>query len=373
MLPWATKNEPATFLESLFTAVSASCVTGLVVQDTATYWSFFGQMVILLLIQIGGFGVITVTMLFTQLARKTISLKQRSILQDALTAPQADDIVRLTGFIVKTTFLLELFGTILLAPVFCKEFGLLHGLWYALFHSVSAFCNAGFDLMGIYEPYTSLTMFTDSPYVLSIIMCLIVTWEDIRTRKLQIRHYTMQSKVILLCTAILIAGPAVYLFFGECSALPLPERCWNALFQSVTARTAGFNTINLASWSETGLLIMIMLMLIGGSPGSTAGGMKTTTLAVLCSTLLSVLQQKKDTQIFYRRIAENTVRTAFSIASLYFILSGVSGVIISQIEQLPLLTCWFETASALGTVGLSLGITCELTASYSCILAVSAV
>ena len=375
MLPWATKNEPATFLESLFTAVSASCVTGLVVQDTATYWSFFGQMVILLLIQIGGFGVITVTMLFTQLARKTISLKQRSILQDALTAPQADDIVRLTGFIVKMTFLLELFGTILLAPVFCKEFGLLHGLWYALFHSVSAFCNAGFDLMGIYEPYASLTMFTGRPYVLSIIMCLIViggigflTWEDIRTRKLQIRHYTMQSKVILLCTGVLIAGPAVYLFFGECSALPLPERCWNALFQSVTARTAGFNTIDLASWSETGLLIMILLMLIGGSPGSTAGGMKTTTLAVLCSTLLSVLQQKKDTQIFYRRIAENTVRIAFSTASLYFILSGVSGVIISQIEQLPLLTCWFETASALGTVGLSLGITCELTASSKCIL-----
>ena len=375
MLPWAAQKGKAPFFDALFTAVSASCVTGLIVQDTATYWSFFGQAVILLLIQIGGLGVITVAMLFTQLARKTISLKQQSILQDAITAPQVGDIIRLTGFVVKTTLFLELLGAILLAPVFCSEFGMLQGIWYALFHSVSAFCNAGFDLMGIYTPYASLTIFADNAYVLSIIMCLIIiggigflTWEDVRIHKHHIHRYTMQSKVILFCTVLLIICPALYFFRFELPGITFAERCLNALFQAITARTAGFNTIDLTKWNDAGLLIMIFLMLIGGAPGSTAGGMKTTTCAVLASTLLAVLRQKKDTQIFYRRIAEQTVRTAFSIAFLYFMLSAVSGAIISQIEQLPLLTCWFETASALGTVGLSLGITHELNILSKCIL-----
>ncbi|MBQ2777694.1 MAG: Trk family potassium uptake protein, partial [Peptococcaceae bacterium] len=365
----------APFFDALFTAVSASCVTGLIVQDTATYWSFFGQAVILLLIQIGGLGVITTAMVFTRLSRRTISLKQRSILQDAITAPQVGGIVRLTSFIVKTSIIIELLGAILLAPVFCSEFGMLRGIWYALFHSVSAFCNAGFDLMGSYAPYASLTMFSASPYMLSIIMCLIViggigflTWEDIRVHKHHLRRYTMQSKTILSCAMLLIIGPALYFFCFELSDLPLAKRCQNALFQAVTTRTAGFNTVVLSKFSETGFLIIIILMLIGGAPGSTAGGMKTTTCAVLFGTLVSVLRQKKDTQLFRRRIAAHTVRTAFSVACFYFLLCIVSGSIICQIEHLPLLYCLFETASALGTVGLSLGITHELSAVSKCIL-----
>lgn len=374
-LPGAAAQGETNFLDALFTATSAACVTGLVVYDTATHWSLLGQIIILLLIQIGGLGVITVAMLFTQLARKTISLKQRSILQEAITAPKVGGIVKLTGFIVKTFLLLELFGALLLAPVFCDDLGLWNGIWYALFHSISAFCNAGFDLMGLQTPYASLTVFSNRPYVLTVIMALIVlggigflTWNDIRLHKLQFRRYTMQSKAILISTFLLIALPASYFYFFEFIDLPQSERISNALFQSVTARTAGFNSVDLTLLSEIGLLILIALMLIGGAPGSTAGGMKTTTASVIFATFFSVLRQKKDTQLFQRRVAESAVRTAFSLALLYVLLSLTAGCIISYIENIPLLEALFESASALGTVGLSLGHTPYLGSASKCIL-----
>lgn len=375
MLPGAADQESTGFLDALFTAASAACVTGLVVHDTATHWSLFGQFIILLLIQIGGLGVITVAMGFARLARKTISLKQRSILQEAITAPKVGGIVKLTGFIVKTFLLLELAGFLLLAPVFCSDLGFWKGLWYALFHAVSAFCNAGFDLMGQQMPYASLTAFATQPYVLAVIMTLIIlggigflTWDDIRLYRLQFARYTMQSKAILITTVLLITLPCCYFFCFELSHLPLSERIGNALFQSVTARTAGFNSVDLTQFSEIGLLIFIILMLIGGAPGSTAGGMKTTTASVVCATLFSVLRQKRDTQMFHRRVAENAVRTAFSLALLYVVLSILAGCIISHIENLALLSCIFESASALATVGLSLGLTPELGNISKCIL-----
>ena len=367
-LPFATGDGTgASFQDALFTATSAVCVTGLVIHDTATYWSLFGQAVILLLIQIGGMGVVTVAVAIAAASGRKIGLMQRSIMQEAISAPHVGGIVRRTKFILKTTLLIELIGAVLLAPVFCKDFGITRGLWYALFHSVSAFCNAGFDLIGVREPFSSLTAYASVPVVNFTVMALIitggigfVTWEDMKKNKWHLKKYRMQSKVILSVTSFLIIAPAVYFFFCEFSGLPLTERILSSLFQSVTPRTAGFNTADLTGISEVGLMLMIVLMLIGGSPGSTAGGMKTTTAAVLLSSAMSVFRKKEHTHFFKRRIPDDTVRNAATVLLMYVVLFLSGGMIISYIENLPLVSALFETASAIGTVGLSLGITPEL-------------
>lgn len=365
MLPAATRDGAgAAFSDALFTATSAVCVTGLVVRDTATYWSFFGQAVILLLLQIGGMGVVTISVLLAMMSGRKISLRQRSTMQESISAHQMGGIVRLVGFIITASAVMELLGTALLSPVFCREFGLCRGLWYGVFHSVSAFCNAGFDLMGVREAYSSLTAFPQNPVVNATVMTLIIvggigfaTWDDIRVNGLRMKRYRMQTKVILLTTLCLILIPAYYFYQLEWNDLPLPQRVWCALFQSVTTRTAGFNTLDLTGLSETGLALMCILMLVGGSPGSTAGGMKTTTFAVLLSTAVSVFRRREHTQFFGRRIAEETIREAATILTMYLTLFLLGGFVISRVENLPLLHCLFETASAVGTVGLTLGLT----------------
>lgn len=368
MLPLSTRSgQGASFSDTLFTATSAVCVTGLVVQDTASYWSLFGQAIILLLIQIGGMGVVTIAVAISAASGKTISLKQRSTMQEAISAPQMGGIVHLTGFIIRMTILIELSGAAVMAPAFCQEFGFPKGIWYAIFHSVSAFCNAGFDLMGIKSPYSSLTAYAAHPTINLAVMTLILTggvgfmtWDDIRTNRFHLRKYRMQSKVILITTTLLVILPALYFFFLELPFTSLSEKVWASLFQSVTLRTAGFNTVDLNRFSETGLALMIILMLIGGAPGSTAGGMKITTFAVMLSTAASVFKRKAHTVFFGRRISDDTIRNAATIFMMYLVLFLTGGFIISKIEHLPLLTCLFETASAVGTVGLTLGITPEL-------------
>lgn len=375
-LPGSARDGTRTaFSEALFTAVSAVCVTGLVVQDTATHWSVFGQAIILLLIQIGGMGVVTIAIAISTASGKSISLKQRSTMQDAISAPNMGDIVRLTGFIIRMTILFELLGALALAPTFCNRFGLIKGIWYAIFHSISAFCNAGFDLMGINTPYSSLTHFAVHPMVNLTVMALIIiggigftTWDDIRINRHHIKKYRMQSKVLLTATGLLLLLPALYFFFFELTQGPLTERLWQSLFQAVTPRTAGFNTVDLNLFSERGLAVTILLMLIGGSPGSTAGGMKTTTLAVLLSTAISVFNHREYTHFFGRRVANDTLREAVTILMLYLVLFLISGFLISSMEGLPLLPCFFEAASAIGTVGLTLGITPTLGQSSRLIL-----
>lgn len=377
-LPFSTRDgHGALFSDALFTATSAVCVTGLVVQDTATYWSTFGQAVIIALIQIGGMGVVTVAIAISSFSGKQISLKQRSTMQEAISAHKVGGIVRLTGFIIKMTIIFELLGAVIMAPTFCKEFGVLKGIWYAVFHSISAFCNAGFDLMGAKTPYSSLTYFVDNPVINFVIMSLIIiggigfmTWDDIKVNKHHVRKYRMQSKVILITTVLLISLPALYFFLFEFGDKPMGERIWSSLFQSVTPRTAGFNTADLTLISETGTAITIMLMLIGGSPGSTAGGMKTTTLAVLFSTAISVFRRREHTHFFGRRVNDDTIRNAATILMMYVILFLTGGFLISHIESLPLLTCLYETASAIGTVGLTLGITPNLEIASQIILTV---
>ena len=373
MLPISSRSgEMISFLNALFTATSATCVTGLVVFDTVTHWSVFGQAVILLLIQIGGMGVVTITVLAAVISGKKIGLMQRSTMQEAISAPKVGGIIRLTSFILKATVIIELTGALLMLPVFWKDFGPGKGIWYALFHSISAFCNAGFDLMGNAQPFSSLTAYAGNGYINVIIMSLIViggigfiTWDDIRHKGLHFRNYRLQSKMILITTAVLILIPFLFFYFKEFGSqvwgdLSSKDKAIAAMFQSVTPRTAGFNTVDLNLFSEAGRTIVILLMLIGGSPGSTAGGMKTTTVAVLTMTLFAVFKRKEDTECFGRRVEGDTIKYAASILLMYSALSILGGIVISCVENLPMLTCLFETASAIGTVGLTLGITSQL-------------
>ena len=368
MLPIATITGCVTpFNEALFTATSAVCVTGLIIQDTGSYWSGFGQAVILTLIQIGGLGVITVAASFALLSGRKISLMQRSTMQDAISAPKVGGIVRLTRFILWGTFLIELLGALAMLPVFCCDYGW-RGIWMAVFHSISAFCNAGFDILGTKSNlYPSLTSYASSPSINFTIMLLIVTggigfltWDDIWENKWHFRHYRMQSKVILVTTSLLIALPAAFFFFTDFSALPTEKRLLTSLFQSVTPRTAGFNTVALPAMSSASQGLMVLLMLIGGSPGSTAGGIKTTTLAVLLANAAATFRQCENAQLFGRRIDCSTIKTATTILTMYLTLFFGGAVFISTYENLPLVSCLFETASAVGTVGLTLGITPQL-------------
>ena len=368
MLPFATRDGlGASFPDALFTAVSATCVTGLVVRDTATYWSAFGQAALLVMIQVGGMGVVTMAVAIAVVSGKKISLMQRSTMQEAISAPKVGGIVQLTGFILRWTFIFELAGAAVLATVFIPRFGPGRGVWYSVFHAVSAFCNAGFDLMGVQEAFSSMTGFAAQPVVnLTLIVLITVggigfmTWEDVGTNGLRIRRYRMQTKVVLFAAIVLLLLPAAYLFCFELNGLPLHERVWASLFQSATMRTAGFNTVDFHIVSESGQAMMIVLMLTGGAPGSTAGGMKTTTLVVLLSTAVAVFRRRADTQLCGRRLDDDIVRRAATILTMYVLLFLVGGCVISRVEGLPLMSCLFETASAVGTVGVTLGLTPSL-------------
>lgn len=367
MLPFSSSARNFTpFPSALFTAVSAVCVTGLVVYDTAAYWSMFGQFVIMLMIQIGGLGIVTVAVATAMISGRKIGLMQRSTMQESISAPKVGGIVRLTGFILKITFSAEILGAVCILPVFCKEFGF-KGVWMSLFHSVSAFCNAGFDLMGTKEAFSSLTSYSANTIINIVIMLLIIVggigflvWEDINKNKFHWNKYRMQTKVVLTTTLVLTVFPAIYFYFREFSALSGKERILSSLFQAVTPRTAGFNTADLNNLSSSGKMITIMLMLIGGSPGSTAGGMKTTTVAVLFFSAVSVFHRKDSVECFDRRVADSAIKNASAILLMYLVLFIAGGIIISETENLPLMPCLFETASAIGTVGLSLGITTSL-------------
>ena len=368
MLPISSSAGVVTpFDKTLFTATSAVCVTGLVVVDTGSYWSAFGQAVILLLIQTGGLGVITVVASFSMVSGRKISLMQRSTMQDAISAPKVGGIVRLTKFILQGTFLIELIGAILMLPVFCRDYGW-KGIWMSVFHSVSAFCNAGFDILGTTEQtFPSLTGYIANPLINIVIMLLIViggigflTWDDFCTNKWNLKRYRLQSKIILVTTAVLILLPAVFFFLSDFAGFSMGKRILASFFQSVTLRTAGFNTADLGAMNDSSKAIMILMMLIGGSPGSTAGGMKTTTFAVLILNAFATFRSREDAGAFGRRFDVQVIKNAATIAMLYLMLFFGGGIIISAYEGLPVLTCFYEAASAIGTVGLTLGVTPDL-------------
>ena len=371
-LPIATKDGlGASFPDALFTATSATCVTGLILHDTFTYWSFFGQFIILLLIQIGGMGVVTISIVIFTLSGKRISLKQRYIMQESISISQNGGIIRFTIFILQAMIVMELLGAFLLSYRFIPRMGIAEGVWAGLFHSISAFCNAGFDLMGQFKPYDSLCSYVGDPLINIVLMLLIIiggigfmVWDDLYVNRLNFRHYRFQTKLVLIVTSLLILFPTLFFFFYELSlpqwdSLSGTERLFAALFQAVTPRTAGFNTIDQTALSPQSVLVTILLMLIGGSPASTAGGLKTTTIAVIILCMISFMRRRDGVEVFNRRIPPQIIANAVTLLAFYLGAVIFSSLFISILDGLPVSACLFETSSAIATVGLSVGVSAE--------------
>ncbi|MBQ7992277.1 MAG: Trk family potassium uptake protein [Solobacterium sp.] len=364
-LPFAAADGQAvSFVDALFTSTSASCVTGLVLFETGVKWSLFGKIVILVLIQIGGLGVVTAVVAAQVLRGKRIGIVSRLTMQDAVSAPQTGGIIRFMLFFLNVTLLIEGIGALLLSFVFMREFGFLKGAGYAVFHSVSAFCNAGFDILGTSESFASLAAYRSSVLVNLVIILLIVigglgftTWRDLLDCHFHLKKLRLQSKIILSMTVILITLPFLFFYFLEFAEAQGSERVLAALFQAVTPRTAGFSTVDYGKMSEPSLLLSIVLMMTGGAPGSTAGGFKVTTLAVIILSARAVTKKNTDAVCFRRRLDEETIHRAAALVTVYVLLLLAGTLILSISEQLPVLACMFECASALGTVGLTTGIT----------------
>lgn len=371
MLPCATRDGiGAGPVTALFTATSASCVTGLVLQDTATYWSLFGQLVILALIQIGGLGFMTIAIFFFRLISKKSSLRERAVMAESINTTRMGDFSRIVRKIVIGTIALESAGGILLATYFVRqpELGFFKGVYYGFFHAISAFCNAGFDLMGGYSSFTSLS---DNILVNAVLIILIVVggigflvWDDITACRFSFRKFSLHTKTVLTVTAILVLGGAVLLFVFEHNNTgidkPLSEEIWVALFGSVTARTAGFNTVDTAALSSASKLITIILMFIGGSSGSTAGGVKTTIVAVILIFLIAGMRGQDNIHFYKRRIRDDILRKSVIIISTNLLLLLFGATVLCAVQGVSITDAVFETTSAISTVGMTTGITRDL-------------
>lgn len=356
-------------LTAVFTATSASCVTGLIVVNTAAHWSLFGQLVILALIQVGGMGFLTMAVLISMAAKKRIGLRQRFTMQESISAPTLGGIVRLTSFIFKGVLLIEGAGALILALRFIPLLNGWKGVYYAVFHSVSAFCNAGFDLFGTFEGSGSLTYFAEDPIVNITCAALILVgglgffvWEDLYKKRFTWKKYLLQTKLVLIMLAVLVVVPTALLWIFErdgaaFAGLSGGGKLLAAFFQACTARTAGFNTVDLSMLSQAGKMIMILLMLIGGNSGSTAGGMKTTTVALLFLTVVSTIRRDNEISAFGRRVEEKALRDAVTIITIYISLAVAGAVFVSAYEGVPMIAALFETSSAVATVGLTLNLT----------------
>lgn len=373
MLPFASRSgQSVSFLEALFTATSASCVTGLIVLDTATSWSVFGQAVIICLIQVGGLGFMTIATMFSIAFKRKIGLRERMTMVESINNDNIGSILKLTKTIVIGTAIFEGIGAVLFATRFIPEFGIGKGIWYSVFHSISAFCNAGFDLMGVYEPYSSLVNHADDVVVNITVMALITlgglgffVWDDIHRNGFRFKKYSLHTKLVLTVSAILtFGGAALFLIFERDftnSGVGLGQSILNALFDSVTARTAGFNTTDTASLSPASKMLTVILMFIGGSPGSTAGGMKTTTLAVIAISTFNGIRRRQSKGIFGRRLEEDAIHKASSVAFTNITLALTGVILICAFQpEIAIPDIIFEVASAIGTVGMTTGITRDL-------------
>ena len=355
-------------LNAMFTATSATCVTGLVVYDTFTHWSLFGQIVIISMIQIGGLGFLVFISMFSVFLKKKIGVYERRLLM------QAEGNIRLSGAvvllkrIVRGTFTFEAIGAIILAFRFCPKMGLAEGIFNAIFHAISAFCNAGFDLMGKYKQFSSLSTFAEDPVVMITIMSLVViggigflVWSDIVALKTKVKKYSLHTKIALSTTAILLIGSTLLFLLLEYNGVlkdfSFFDKIINASFLAVSPRTAGFNTVDLSALSSGSEVITDLLMLIGGSPGSTAGGLKTTTFAVLILSTIAAARHDTHPQIFKRRLPDDALSQATAIFTIYVVVSLVAVVIVSTLEKCDVMTAAFEVISAIGTVGATKGLT----------------
>ncbi len=379
-LPFATASgQRADFGMSFFTAVSASTVTGFTLRDTATYWSDFGHVVILLLFQIGGLGVMTIATLFFMLMRRRVGLRQREVMVESLNSTQVGGIMRLLRLLLMITAAAEIAGALLLAVRFVPIFGFGRGLWYGFFHSVSAFCNAGFDLMGGIDS-ASMGVFAGDWYVNIILMVLIIlggigflVLADIYHCGLRFKKFSLQSKIVLSASAVLIVGGALLFWIferdGVQAGMGAGEKILTALFASVTSRNAGFVTTDASALSSGGRLVIMLLMFIGGSPGSASGGVKTTTVMVILSHALCRIRHERSVNIFGRRIEDDAVNKAVAIISVNIVLIFTGCFIICALHpELSLDRVMFEMVSALGTAGISTGLAQEIGPVSRCVI-----
>lgn len=350
-------------VDAFFTATSAVCVTGLVVADTGMDFTTFGQVVILILIQIGGLGLMSVSTMIFLLLGKKITLKERLIIQQSLNESYLGGIVRLTRDIFIVTLIIEAVGALMLSLRFIPIFGWEKGVYYSIFHSVSAFCNAGFDLMG---HYSSLINFAGDYLINITIMCLIIMGGigfsvilDIKTHRMQVRAWYLHTKIVVLTTLILVFIGFVSILFAEYNneltlgLRPVDEKIMTAMFQSVSARTAGMNSIDIGGLTDVSKFMLVILMFIGASPGSTGGGIKTTTFALILLTAISVIRGREDINVFKRRIPHSLAARALAISLISLLALALVTIALSMLEAVPFIDVLFQAASALGTVGLS--------------------
>lgn len=371
-LPAASRSgKGMPFLDALFTATSASCVTGLVVADTWQNFSLFGQLVILLLIQTGGLGFITIGSYIAVMLKRRIGLKNREAIHESVSTLQIGGVVHLVKKIVTGSLIFELTGAALLSIRFVPQFGFFKGCYMGIFHAVSAFCNAGFDLMGIREAYSSLVYYEGDVLVNLTVMALIITggtgflvWDDIHRNGLHFRKYLLHSKIVLLTTLILVFGGAILFYILErnhlFAGMSVREQVLGSLFSAVTPRTAGFNSVDTASLSDASKLFTIVLMFIGGGSGSTAGGIKVTTAAVMLLSAIAMIRGTRETNVLDRRLEEDAVKRAGAIVTINLTLALAATLILTAVQPLALSDTLFEVFSAIGTVGMTTGITREL-------------
>lgn len=359
------------FLNALFTSTSATCVTGLVVADTYRHWSLFGQLVILGQIQIGGLGFITIGAYLNILLKKRIGLRGRTAIHESVSTLEIAGVVRLVKKIIQGTLLFELCGALLLMIRFIPQFGVGRGIYFGIFHSVSAFCNAGFDLMGIRESYSSLTAYEGDALVNLTIMALILiggagflVWDDFARNRFRVKKYMLHTKIVLSASAVLVFGGAALFWIlendGLFAGMTVKQKALGALFAAVTPRTAGFNTTDLAGMSEASKLLNMLLMFIGGGSGSTAGGVKITTFVVMLFSAWATIRRTPGVNIFGRRLEEDAVRRASAIVMCNITLILAASLLLLALQPLGFTDVFTETVSAMSTVGLSTGITREL-------------
>lgn len=371
-LPMSSRTGEFTpFLDALFTAASSSCVTGLVVYDTYTHWSICGQIILIVLIQTGGLGFITIGVFFSIYFRRKIGLLERGRMQESVSALQIGGMVKLARFIVKGTFMIEGLGALLLSIVFVPRFGLVKGIYYSVFHSISAFCNAGFDLMGEMEPYSSFSAFAGDTLVNLVLVALILlgglgflVWEDVYVYRGNIKKYRLHSKLVLLGTVIFTVGGCILFWIFEkntvLAGMTVKEQFLASLFGAVTPRTAGFNTTDSMGLSSAGIILNLFLMLAGGCPGSTAGGAKVTTIMVLYLFVANIMQRSDSVEIFGRRLSNEAIRKAAVVVTINVTLGVVAAVFICATQGFSIEDTLFETFSAINTVGITRNLTREL-------------
>ncbi len=375
LLPFASRpGEHTSFLAALFTSASATCVTGLVVVDTFTHWTLFGQTVILCLIQIGGLGFITIGITVSILLRRKIGLKERGLIQESFNIIELRGMVRLTKRVILGTLFFELTGAVILSLCFIPKMGIFQGVYYGIFHSVSGFCNAGFDLMGRYASFSSLTGYSSHPIVLLTIMALITiggigffVWNDLYEHKFHFRKYALHTKIVISFSFLLIFGGALLFYLLErnnlFAGMNITDTVLNALFCSVTPRTAGFNTVDVGSMTDGGKLLTVVLMFIGGAPGSTAGGVKVTTIVVLFIYIKASLTRTVGYNVFGRRLEDEALHKAAAVFCTNLTLAVAAVIIVCGLQNFNGTNSLLEVFSAIGTVGMTAGLTTQLNAA----------